>query len=319
MGSANIKASSENVIVSQPSQIIRNAKTGRVVTAGQEAAAMNPELPRERVFARRGEKLVDYQAAQRVIELSVNSLLSWWTLLRPHVLIAVHSQATVAEIRQLKKAARVAGAYSAYTAESVSLAALGSGIESDDSTGRLVLDIGAKKTEAAVVVRGNPVVTKIINTGGDDFVNEIIAHVEDAYQHTLSESEARRLLEQVGAAIPKDTPDKMTVSASEGSVDVSGNDVAAGISNLLQEVVQLVQRLMRSTSAALLADISNSGVTMVGGVAQLDYLDVYLSRRLSVPVKMATDPATAVVRGGGKAWAKISQHPQYPQLAQLQK
>jgi rod shape-determining protein MreB len=320
LGSCNITGATEDRVVTLPSQIIRNIQTDQTVCVG-EAVRTQPEptLPKKLVPAKRSGRLVDYKATQRVIQYIINELVSWWTLFRPHVLTALDLQATTAESQQIKKAARTAGAQSVYTTKSIILSAFGAGVSPTSSTGQLVADIGGGKTEAAVIVRGSVVVSNDINTGGNQLVRDIVAHLKDAYECSISRNQARHLLSDIGTAISQDNPAKTSVTDTQTGqeVVVSGNDIAAAVQASLQEIVNCLHELLQEASAALLTDISQSGVTIGGGVGNLPYIDTFFSRRLSVPVTVADNPGTVVVRGGRVAWSQVSQHPQYPRIAQV--
>jgi len=319
LGSCNITGATEDRVVTLPSQIIRNTQTDQTVCVGEAVRTQPaPALPRKLVPAKRDGRLVDYQATQRVIQYMINELVSWWTLLRPHVLTALDLQATTAESQQVKKAARIAGAQSVYTTKSTILSAFGAGVSPTSSTGQLVADIGGGKTEAAVIVRGSVIVSNDISIGGNQLIRDIVTHLEDAYECSISRNQARHLLSDIGTAIPQDNPAETSVTDTENGqeVVVSGNDIATAIQASLQEMVDCVHELLQEASAAVLTDISQSGVTIVGGVGNLTYIDRFFSRRLSVPVTVADNPSTVVARGGRVAWSQVSQHPQYPQIAQ---
>jgi len=320
LGSSNITGAHDDNVVTLPSQAIRNTKTGEIVDVGSRAKERsNLELPLKRVFAVREGRLVDYEVAQRVIGEVIDRLLSWWTLLRPLVFVAVSSPATVAEIKQIKEAARVAGANSVYTAPSIVLAAFGSGVSPESPTGVLVLDIGAGHTEAAVIVRGSRITSNTVTVGGERLIRDIVSHVDDAYGYSLSLSQAEYLLSEIGTAVPQDDPSTQTVTdqVTGKEVTVSANDIAAGISNSLKQIADSIHEIMQQTSAALLTDISQSGVIISGGVGSLDYIDTYFKRRLSVPVTVTESPESAVARGGRVAWSEVTEHPQYPRIVQL--
>jgi len=319
LGANNITGATEDRVVTLPSQIIRNTQTDQTVCVGEAVRTQPaPALPKKLVPAKRGSRLVDYQATKRTIQYMINELVSWWTLLRPHVLAAVDLQATTAESQQVKKAARIAGAQSVYTTKSIILSAFGAGVSPTSSTGELVADIGGGKTEAAVIVRGSNVVSNDISTGGNQLVRDIVAHLDDAYEWSISRDQAKRLLSDIGTAVSQDNPAKASVTDTESGqeVVVSGNDIAAAIQASLQEIVDCLHKLLQEASAALLTDISQSGITIGGGVGNLTYIDTFFSRRLSVPVAVADNPSTVVVRGGRVAWSQVTQHPQYPHIAQ---
>ncbi len=53
------------------------------------------------------------------------------------------------------------------------------------------------------------------------------------------------------------------------------------------------------TPPELTGDIHERGVLLVGGGALLEGLDTVIARAAEIPVRIADDPLTAVVRGAG--------------------
>jgi rod shape-determining protein MreB len=55
----------------------------------------------------------------------------------------------------------------------------------------------------------------------------------------------------------------------------------------------------------LAADIIESGIVLTGGGALLKNLDKLLSEKTELPIKVADDPLSSVVKGSGKALDSI--------------
>jgi len=78
---------------------------------------------------------------------------------------------------------------------------------------------------------------------------------------------------------------------------VSEHEVRTAIGHSMEELIEAIKEVLESTPPELLADIMQSGVHLAGGGALIRGLPEYLSKHLSVPVVVASDPLTAVVRG----------------------
>ena len=70
------------------------------------------------------------------------------------------------------------------------------------------------------------------------------------------------------------------------------------------ELSALVSSTFRDTPPQLLGDISQNGLILTGGSAQIYGLADSLARTLGVPVHVPGDPAMSVVRGIAKAVKK---------------
>ena len=70
-------------------------------------------------------------------------------------------------------------------------------------------------------------------------------------------------------------------------------------------IVSASRTALEQTPPELGADIAERGLVLTGGGALLDGLDKLLSKETRLPVRVAEDPLTCVVRGGGVALKMI--------------
>jgi rod shape-determining protein MreB len=78
---------------------------------------------------------------------------------------------------------------------------------------------------------------------------------------------------------------------------ITDQDVRNAIGHSIEEMVDAVKEVIETTPPELLSDIMRHGVHLAGGGALIRGLPEYLSSALGVPVVVAPDPLTAVVRG----------------------
>ena len=67
----------------------------------------------------------------------------------------------------------------------------------------------------------------------------------------------------------------------------------------LTGIINGIKDLIEEVPAELMPDILRTGITLVGGTALLKGLDRLISGEINVPVAVATDPHTCVVKGCG--------------------
>ena len=65
------------------------------------------------------------------------------------------------------------------------------------------------------------------------------------------------------------------------------------------EIVNAVRDTIEETPPELVADIMDQGIVLAGGGALLLGLEVRLAAETNMPVRLADDPLTCVVRGTG--------------------
>ncbi|MDP2276703.1 MAG: rod shape-determining protein, partial [Nitrospirota bacterium] len=72
------------------------------------------------------------------------------------------------------------------------------------------------------------------------------------------------------------------------------------ISESVNTILDTIKVTLENTPPELAADIVDRGIVLAGGGALLRGLDTYIREETGLPVIVADDPLTAVVRGVGK-------------------
>ena len=74
----------------------------------------------------------------------------------------------------------------------------------------------------------------------------------------------------------------------------------------LRQIMDRVRTLFEQTPPELAADITESGVCLTGGGAQLAGLDRYIADYTGVPCRLADNPVTCVAMGTGRVIENLS-------------
>jgi rod shape-determining protein MreB len=105
------------------------------------------------------------------------------------------------------------------------------------------------------------------------------------------DSEARQM-EIKGRHIADGVPRSMLLNSKE---------VLAALTECLQGIVTAIKTALEQTPPELAADIADKGLVVSGGGALLRDLDIMLREETGLPIVIAEDPLTCVVRGCGRA------------------
>ncbi len=214
---------------------------------------------------------------------------------------------TQVERRAIKDAAEAAGASAVYLIEEPMAAALGAGLPVTDPSGSMVVDIGGGTTEVGVISLGGMVYKGSVRVGGDRFDEAIISYVRRNYGMMIGEQTAEHIKKTIGSAFPGFEVKELEVKGrnlSEGvprSFTISSNEVLEALSDSLNHIVVAVRNALEQTPPEIGADIADRGMMLTGGGALLKGLDRLLSEETGLPVLIAEDPLTCVVRGCGIA------------------
>jgi rod shape-determining protein MreB len=89
------------------------------------------------------------------------------------------------------------------------------------------------------------------------------------------------------------------------SFTISSNEILEALTDPLNSIVSAVKSALEQTPPELGADIAERGMVLTGGGALLRDIDRLLMEETGLPVVVAEDPLTCVVRGSGMALEKM--------------
>ena len=84
------------------------------------------------------------------------------------------------------------------------------------------------------------------------------------------------------------------------SLKLNSEEVREALSSNVRQIVGGIEDVIEESPPELVADILKNGIIITGGVAQLRDLDKLIAEETKMPVWLAEDPMTSVVRGCGK-------------------
>jgi len=206
-----------------------------------------------------------------------------------------------------------AGASNVYLIEEPMAAAIGAGMPVADATGSMVVDIGGGTTEVGVISLGGMVYAGSIRVGGDKFDEAIVNYIRRNYGMLIGETTAESIKKGIGSAFPGSEVQEMEVKGrnlAEGiprAFTISSNEILEALTEPLNQIVSAVKIGLEQTPPELGADIAERGMVLTGGGALLRDLDRLLMEETGLPVIVADDPLTCVVRGSGMALEKMDQ------------
>src|SRR6478672_11033517 len=233
---------------------------------------------------------------------------------KPRVVIGIPSGVTEVEKRAAHDAAINAGAREAYPVEEPMAAAIGAGLPVQEPIGSMIVDIGGGTTEVAVISLGGIVVNYSIRTAGDEIDEAVIQYARREHNLLIGERMAEAAKIAAGSAYPLGDEKQVTLRGRDiitglpKAVDVSSVELREAISGPVSAIVEVVKRALEESPPELVADIMQNGITLAGGGALLAGLDQRLTIETKMPVHVADDPLTCVVRGTGRIVESLEQY-----------
>ena len=229
----------------------------------------------------------------------------------PRIIICVPCGSTQVERRAIRESAIGAGASSVYLIEEPMAAAIGADLPVGEATGSMVVDVGGGTTEVGVISLGGLVYKGSVRVGGDKFDEAIINYIRRNYGMLIGETTAEQIKKEIGSAFPgsevreKEVKGRNLAEGIPRSFTISSNEILEALTEPLNSIVSAVKSALEQTPPELAADIAEKGMVLTGGGALLRDIDRLLMEETGLPVIIAEDPLTCVVRGCGKALEKM--------------
>jgi rod shape-determining protein MreB len=316
LGTANtlIYARNKGIVLDEPSVVAirHDNKTGRssVQAVGLEAKQMLGKVPGniEAIRPLKDGVIADFSVTETMLKHFIRSVHES-NLFKPspRIVICVPCGSTQVERRAIRESAQNAGASEAHLIEEPMAAALGAGLPVFDARGSMVVDIGGGTTEVGVISLGGMVYQNSVRIGGDKFDEAIVNYIRRNYGMLIGEPTAEAIKKEIGTAFPGADVREMEVKGrnlAEGvprSFTVNSNEILEALSEPLNGIVSTVKIALEQTPPELSSDIAEIGIVLTGGGALLKDLDRLLQEETGLPVYVAENPLTCVVRGSGIA------------------
>lgn len=315
LGTANILVTikGKGIVLREPSVISVNTKTGGILATGFEAKEMVGRTPKEinAIKPLKDGVIADFTATKLLLKNILERVCKRYNAVRPRVLVGVPSGITEVEERAVEESIMRAGAREVYLIEEPMAAAIGAGIEIEEPSGNIIVDIGGGTTEVAVISLGGIVISNSLRVAGDELDEDIINYIKRELNLAIGESTAEQIKKQIGCAMPLMT---------EMSMEIKGRDLSTGLPRTetitsvqieeamkesITKIVEIIKATLEKAPPELASDIMEKGIVLAGGGALIQNLDKLISLETGMPVYIADEPLDCVVKGTEKTLQEI--------------
>ncbi len=319
LGTANslVYVPGRGIVISEPSVVAINQKTGQVLAIGDEAKKMVGRTPAHIVAVRPLVQGVisDFEVTEQMLKYFIEKVhhKKFILGLRPRIIIGIPCGVTEVEKRAVCDAAKNAGAKIVFLIEQPMAAAIGARLDVQEAGGNLIVDIGGGTTEIAVISLGGIVLAKSLRIAGDKLSDDIVHFAQEEYKILIGERTAENIKIGIGSAYSLKEKLEMPmrgrnlITGLPEEILVNDDDIRRAMEKSVKQIVSAVKSTIEETPPELLSDIMSKGIFLAGGGSLLRGLDVLLTRETKVPTKIVDDPLTAVVRGAGISLENIDQ------------
>ena len=321
LGTANtlIYVKDRGIILDEPSVVAIRMHNGQksIEAVGKEAKRMLGRTPGniQAIRPLKDGVIADFQVTEKMLQHFIAKVHETKFIRpSPRVLVCVPCTSTQVERRAIRESALSAGAREVRLIEEPMAAAIGAGLQVEEASGCMVVDIGGGTTEIAIISLNGVVYRDSIRVGGDRFDEAIVSYVRRKYGSLIGDSTAERIKQEIGCGYKSDELKEIDVRGrhlAEGvprSFTLTNDEILAALEEPLDAMMRSIKLALEQSPPELAADIAESGIVLTGGGALLTDLDKRISNETGLPVFIAEDPLTCVARGGGKALELMDRH-----------
>ncbi len=308
LGTANslIHVKGKGIVVDEPSIIALDDESDKVVAIGNEAREMLGRTHRDIITIRplKDGVIADFEATEIMMrELIRKANIN--RMLIGKIIVDVPSGITEVEKRAVRDSAERAGAREVHLVAEAMAAAIGVGLEIDQPVGNMIVDIGGGTSEIAVISLNGIVHHSSIRVGGDEMNQSIMQYFKKNYNLLIGEKSAEQIKCTIGSATPlpeeirTEVKGRDLVDGIPKTIEISSVEIREALDEAIETIIEAVKVALERTPPELASDILDRGIVLTGGGALLKNLDERMREDTSLPIHVAEDPLTCVVRGCG--------------------
>ncbi|WP_433433357.1 rod shape-determining protein [Nonomuraea sp. CA-141351] len=296
--STRIYARGKGIVLDEPSAVMLDERTGKVIAYGADATDGETYRPVS------GGLPADGELTWRMVRHFL-SKVHRRPFARPRLVMALPDTSTPIERTALSDVAFEADARRIVLVPHSLAAALGAGLPVDDVAGNMVIDIGRDSARIAVLSSGAAVSTTAVPGGGEAVDRAIVRLVEHEHGLLLDEHEAESAKRHIGAEW-KPAHRHVTVHARdsetghEREVQLPVQQIYEATRQPVEAIVRAAMETVERCPAELAADLGGRGAVLIGGGALLRGLARRLRASLRMPVRRAERPLECVALGLGR-------------------
>lgn len=318
LGTANtlVYVKGRGVVCNEPSVVaIHHDRRGnkRVVAVGTEAKAMLGRCPMDIQAVRplKDGVIADFEVTEAMLRYFIEKVNGRRNFVAPRMIVCIPYGTTEVEKRAVRESAESAGAREVHLIEEPIAAAIGADLPISDPTGNMIVDIGGGTTEVAVISMAGIVYSRSIKVGGDHMDDAIIQYVRRRHDLLIGPRTAEDVKHSLGNAWSDGQVWEMQVKGRDlirgypRVITLTSDEIRDSLEEPINLIIEAVSSSLEHTPPELLSDIVEQGIIMTGGGSLLRGLDHMIGEQTGLPVVVADDPLSAVVKGSGRALEEV--------------
>ena len=309
LGTANvlIYIKGKGIVLNEPSVVVVDTETKKVIAVGQEAYEMLGRTPGKikAIKPMKDGVIADFELTEIMLNMFLQKIKARKLFSKPRILICCPTNITQVEKNAIIEAAERTGARKVYIAEEPRVAAIGAGMDISKPSASMVLDIGGGTTDIAVLSLNGIASSSSIKVAGNDMDQEIIKYIREKYKLLIGEKTAEEIKINFANIYKPNKKEKYEVRGRNlltglpATIEFNQEETKEALQDNIKKIIKATKQVLEQTSPELSADIVDKGVIITGGGSMLNGLSEVLEEELTIPVLTTQTPLTCVAEGTG--------------------
>ncbi len=283
-------------VIEEDACLARRKDNHKLLAIGNEALAMRGRLDSfaEIIFPFSQSRIIDHEGAAVLMKELLKRVFKGF-ILNPSVMVTTVAGDTTFNRKLISQFFYELGFSRVDLIAKPLASAIGAGVPVADSSGTLLLQMGASGVSLNMIALGSILFTQKSDFGGDFLTSKIIDHLADRENLAISLESAEMIKRQVFALVANSRSLTVTGKTINGAnpleLTIKNIDLEPLADLFKDEYKSLVDELFTKIPPDLMNDVLQKGLLLSGGFAQLAGLEDFLSAQLSLPVALLDEPS----------------------------
>lgn len=291
-------------IIDEPSVIAYDRLTNEIIAFGDDAYKMLGRTSGrvDVVFPLDSSVIAQSGLVEELVNIFLCEVCQSKVVM-PRVLACIPGEITEVEKRAIVNAISSFGVRRVLLLESAKAAAFGCGLNIMSPHGVMVADLGAGSADIAVLTLGGVSVGKTIKIAGNAMDEEIIKYARRQHNLIIGQATAKKCKDEIGTVVDHTIDKTFRIKGRDAVrglpkfVDIKASEVKEVIFDIAKNIAVAIADVLEDTPPELLSDIHTDGITLTGGLANLDGMRELVEMTTGIRTTVTKEPQDAVVRG----------------------
>lgn len=305
--SLKIYVEGKGIVVDEPSIVAIDNQTGNPIAFGKAAdnvyGRCSDDISISKVI--HNGVISDFVMAERMLRYYIQRVCGN-RIYKPNIILSLPANISGLEKNTFLDVVTLAGAGRVCMVEGILASAFGCDFFSDESGGRMVLDIGHHITEYAIVYNGGIGTKGTIKHGSYDIDKAIINHLRKDRDILIGPHTAREIKNKITSAEKRECETALLVSGKSCldnlpiSFEITSTEVYPYVDEQIDMIIKDIHQDILKVSPDLFSDAADNGISLCGGGSLIFDIAERLSKQLSIRCNTIDEPRLAKIKGLGQ-------------------